>query len=652
MNEAKPYRSVAEVIEDRARWTIAKLAKLVQRGRADGWIEGAPAATAGVDAEVVVAVIEARTVKSTHAVVPMQWLAGRLGLASQELDVLWLLASIELSPAAARLAQVFGSAEAPDLTIQILQQLIGITNARLDALYGLGLIEMSCDTRLPHHRRAVRVNDRVIELARGELELDRELRDVASVHARVIVEGIVAPAIVAGVMARPAPLVIAVGPDGAGRSTMLADAAGRAGHGTLRVRTRELSREPQQLKRQFRAIVREACLLDVIPLFENVDGDAEHPARAAIELELRSFVGPVMASAHASFRVASRPVVSEVIEKPDREARAACWRDSLGGAREAVVAVAATQYTLRPGAIVAAARNALAACGGEVSAIETSTIQAGVRAQLGDQIGSLATRVDWRQTWDDLVLPPDQFEQIIELVARVRHRGQVLDTWGFADKVGKGHGVAALFSGPPGTGKTMVAGLIAQELGLDLYQVDLSKITSKFIGETEKNLAALFDAAESGQAIILFDEADALFAKRSEVKSSNDRYANLEVNYLLQRVEAFTGISLLTTNHESAIDDAFRRRLALHVRFPMPDEPHREQLWRAMLPAKAPVLGEIEFARLAAEFEMSGGYIKNAVLRGAYLAADEGGAISTVHLWRSARAEYEAMGKVAYQRAA
>jgi SpoVK/Ycf46/Vps4 family AAA+-type ATPase len=246
----------------------------------------------------------------------------------------------------------------------------------------------------------------------------------------------------------------------------------------------------------------------------------------------------------------------------------------------------------------------------------------------------------------------DQFDQVAELVARVRHRRQVLDAWGFGDKIGRGHGVAALFSGPPGTGKTMVAGLVARELGLDLYQVDLSKMVSKYIGETEKQLARLFDAAESGHAVVLFDEADALFAKRTEVKSSNDRYANLEVNYLLQRLESFTGISILTTNHETAIDDAFRRRLALHVRFPMPDEPQREQLWTAILPDRAHVARNVDHARLAREFEMSGGYIRNAALRAAYLAADEGDAIGMAHLWRAARAEYEAMGKVAYQLAA
>jgi SpoVK/Ycf46/Vps4 family AAA+-type ATPase len=195
----------------------------------------------------------------------------------------------------------------------------------------------------------------------------------------------------------------------------------------------------------------------------------------------------------------------------------------------------------------------------------------------------------------------------------------------------------------------MIAGLLARELGLDLYQVDLSRIVSKYIGETEKQLAALFDAAECGHAVLLFDEADSLFAKRTEVKSSNDRYANLEVNYLLQRMESFGGISILTTNHETSIDPAFMRRLAFHIRVPMPDDKHRALIWRAMMPNRAERAADLDFDGLAGGFAMSGGYIKNAALRAAFLAADDGQQITNGHLWRAARAEYEAMGKVAFQ---
>jgi SpoVK/Ycf46/Vps4 family AAA+-type ATPase len=273
-------------------------------------------------------------------------------------------------------------------------------------------------------------------------------------------------------------------------------------------------------------------------------------------------------------------------------------------------------------------------------------IEAGIRAVLDDRLGNFAKRVEVTQTWADLVIPEDQARSITELIARIRQRRVVYEQWGFAAKVGKGLGVSALFSGPPGTGKTMVAALIARELGLELYQVDMGKLVSKWIGETEKHLGELFDAAEAGHAILLFDEADSLFGKRTEVKSSNDRYANLETNYLLQRLETFTGICLLTSNHEANIDPAFERRLSLHVRFELPDEDERAKLWRAVLPAAAPV-ERIDFTSLARRYAMSGGYIRNAALRAAFLAADEDSAITTAHVEHAARVEYEGMGKLA-----
>src|SRR5688500_15999565 len=209
-------------------------------------------------------------------------------------------------------------------------------------------------------------------------------------------------------------------------------------------------------------------------------------------------------------------------------------------------------------------------------------------------------------------------------------------------------GLTALFSGPPGTGKTLVAGVVARELGLDLYQIDLSKLMSKWIGETERNLASIFDAAEDGQVILLFDEADSLFAKRTEVRSSNDRYANLEVNYLLQRLDSFEGIAILTTNASSSIDQAFKRRLSFRLSFPFPDEETREQLWRAHLPATLPTQGPLALDKLAHKYQLSGGYIRNACLRAAFLAArdGDGAGVSQAHLERAVELEFAELGKL------
>ena len=324
--------------------------------------------------------------------------------------------------------------------------------------------------------------------------------------------------------------------------------------------------------------------------------------------------------------------------------RETLWRQALPGAAQEDAAILANLYPIAPALVreVGSAATSLA----RGVAMKPQHIESAIRLVLDQRLAGLATRLTVTQTWDDLVLPEDQTTAILELLARIRERQLVYEDWGFAEKVGKGLGITALFSGPPGTGKSMVAGLIARALRVEIFQVDLSKIVSKWIGETEKHLAALFDAAEAGYAILLFDEADTLFGKRTEVKSSNDRYANQEVNFLLQRIETFGGICILTTNHETAIDEAFRRRLAVQVRFPVPEAAERRRLWAALIPSRAPREDDLGLDSLAQQFVMSGGYVKNAVLRAAFLAADEGTRITKAHLARAAHLEYEGMGKL------
>jgi SpoVK/Ycf46/Vps4 family AAA+-type ATPase len=222
----------------------------------------------------------------------------------------------------------------------------------------------------------------------------------------------------------------------------------------------------------------------------------------------------------------------------------------------------------------------------------------------------------------------------------------VFNDWGYGDRIGYGKGMIALFSGPPGTGKTMLAGLIAKALDLDIYQVDLATIVSKWVGETEKQLSKVFDSAERAHAVLLFDEADSLFAKRTEVKSSNDRYGNLAVNYLLQRLEQYTGVAILTTNKDAALDEALQRRLSLHLHLQIPEVEERVALWKSFMPSKAPIEPGLNFQEIAEDFELSGGYIKNAVLRAAFLAASEDSNITMAMLKRAAALELEDMGRV------
>jgi hypothetical protein len=304
----------------------------------------------------------------------------------------------------------------------------------------------------------------------------------------------------------------------------------------------------------------------------------------------------------------------------------------------------AARYTIGPGTIqrVVAMVEHRADDGNVEDAIDDA-----MRQHLETKIGAVATRIAKRATWSQIVLPNDIQDSIIELIARVRHRRRVFDTWGFDRVMTSSRGLTALFQGGPGTGKTLVAGAIANELGLELYRVDLSRVVSKWIGETEQNLAKVFDAAEEGQILVLFDEADSLFTKRTEVRSSVDRYANLEVNYLLQRLDTFEGVAILTTNFGSAIDPAFKRRLAVRLTFPFPDEDARERLWNVHLPPEAPRAGKLDLAGLARRYRMSGGYIRNAALRAAFLAAEEDSPLTQDHLERAVRAEFREVGKLA-----
>jgi hypothetical protein len=265
------------------------------------------------------------------------------------------------------------------------------------------------------------------------------------------------------------------------------------------------------------------------------------------------------------------------------------------------------------------------------------------RAQARQRLEGLAQRIEAKAAWDDLVLPEPQRRILREIALHVRRRRQVYETWGFADRLSRGLGISALFTGPSGTGKTMAAEVLAGELHLDLYRIDLSSVVSKYIGETEKNLRRVFDAAEEGGGILLFDEADALFGKRSEVKDSHDRYANIEVSYLLQRMESYSGLAILTTNLKDALDPAFLRRLRFVVQFPFPDPAQRAEIWRRIFPPQTPVNG-IDPEKLA-RLNVAGGNIRNIALNAAFLAAEDGKPVGMDHLLRAARGEYTKIEK-------
>jgi hypothetical protein len=517
-----------------------------------------------------------------------------------------------------------------------------------------GVLEVTSEPGTPKSLATWVVSPRTITHLCGSDELDPVLRRCA--HELVSTAGTESGYATAtlqllerAIADREQVVVCIEGPDGVGRRTLAAVAASEHGRQIIALDASRASIDPLAFRAEIRALVHECWLRDAVPLVARVDllgARSEH----LVALRDGLLVGPTLFTAMPGTALPELDarVIRTRIDPPAANARARIWTKALGGAfgLPAELTEVVRQYSLTPGSIGRAAANARMLSRGRE--LVGADIRAGVAAEVAERFGELASRVTVTQTWDDLVLPDDTLDDIKAFVSRAAQTSTVYDQWGFRDKLQRGLGLAALFSGPPGTGKTMVAGLIANSLNLDLYQVDLSQVVSKWIGETEKSLARIFDAASMGHVLLLFDEADSLFAKRTEVKSSNDRYANLEVNYLLQRIESFSGVAVLTTNLDSSVDPAFKRRLAVEIPFYAPEVAERQRLWQAMLPAAAPRAADLDFAQLARGFEdLCGGNIRNAVLRAAFLAAAESSPIGQSHLMRAARSEYRAMGKVA-----
>ena len=598
-----------------------------------------------------------REAESANASLPSQALQRRLGLSDQAMRAVWVLAAAAVDAGyraklAARIGGELVTADAlADVAYDGSRQLAMRELGCKGTLRRLAVIERS-DGRADVHesRRTWTIARRIVAWLHGDTGLDAELaplcrasepRAFAELALAAGVENAACEAARAG-----RAVVIASGSSGLGRRSVLVAAAHAAGRSVLEIDARLLSDDAVVIDGQLAAIVRECRLADAAPLVRDLDALDAAQLRSVGE-HIAELAGVVFAtsSGRAGAVRWDRPVIEVSVPPPPSSVRGKLWIEALGVEGEGDAELLATQYPLAPALIRRAAEAACAHAADR--AIAPHDVEAGVRSVLDDRLAGLARRIDVTQTWDDLVLPDDHLLAVRELVARVRRRRTVYEDWGFAAKLGKGLGVSALFSGPPGTGKTMLASLIARELGIELYAADTSKLVSKFIGETEKHLAALFDAAEAGHAILLFDEADSLFGKRTDVRTSNDRYANLETNYLLQRLESFTGICILTSNHEANIDPAFQRRLSLHLRLELPNANERAALWRAMLPESAPREARIDYSSLARRFEMSGGYIRNAAVRAAFLAADDEVPISDAHLHHAALVEYEGMGKIA-----
>ena len=430
------------------------------------------------------------------------------------------------------------------------------------------------------------------------------------------------------------PVVALGGPEPAAKREVAAAACESAGWSLVSMRAEAVPEDPADAAELRRLWERECALGGAALLVD---------AEAAVEPARRAAVGALVDGMQATVIVAAadpggfEPSLRVDLERAPVPERRELWAEALGpraaelnGRLDAVVG----QFALDPPAMRAAGAEALGGHSGDLGDRLWDACRVRSRPRLDD----LGQRIEASTGWDDLVLPAAQLAALRQIAAQARRRATVYEDWGFAARSRRGLGISVLFAGPSGTGKTMAAELLANELRLDLYRIDLSSVVSKYIGETEKNLRRVFDAADRGGAVLLFDEADALFGKRTEVSDSHDRFANIEVSYLLQRMEAYEGLAILTTNMRSALDQAFVRRLRFVVEFPFPDAAQRAEIWRRAFPAAVPT--EALDSEALARMDIAGGNIRNVALGAAFLAADEERAVRMDDVLAAARTEY------------
>ncbi len=436
------------------------------------------------------------------------------------------------------------------------------------------------------------------------------------------------------------PVIQLPGADVPSKQAIAAHAAAALGRHLHRVPIELLPTQTADIELFARLWQRESLLLPLALYLDmqDIDSTSANDGQAALVSRfLARSDGIFFLGVREMWLRAGRASVAFDVEKPTTEEQVSAWTQALGANADDLPGMLAAQFNLNLATIQHIAASELS---------ESANQQVPLSERLWDacllsarpSLDTLAQRLALKVTWDDLVLPDEETNILHQIAAQVQQRNTVYEQWGFADKMNRGLGINALFAGVSGTGKTRAAEVIANSLRLNLYRIDLSAVVSKYIGETEKNLRRLFDAAEDGGAILFFDEADALFGKRSEVKDSHDRYANIEINYLLQRMEAYRGLAILATNMRSALDTAFLRRLRFVVTFPFPGVAERKRIWQKVFPPDAP-LDTLDFDRLA-RLELTGGSIHNVALNAAFMAAHAGSNVTMALILSAARAEF------------
>ncbi|OBC00014.1 hypothetical protein A5784_20975 [Mycobacterium sp. 852013-50091_SCH5140682] len=620
------------------------LSRFLGRDHAAHESAGAPARQSVSDEAIANA---AARVADTEQLAPrpaLVELAVRLGLSRFERDMLLLCAALELAPSVAYLcARAHGNSQMRYPTFGLALEIFA--DPAWDAVSPQGglrfwkLVEVTPRSGEGLISAALRADERIVNYIKGLNCLDDRLAPLMTClespgaqdlppSQRLVAERIGREWLLA---ATGTPTVQLAGVDQAGKRLIATAAARQCGLLAYRLPADLIPSQPTDLDNLARLWQRESALLPLALYIDAEEVDDEHNlTRLAIGRLLARIGGASALAVRESWSDVGRQSVVVDVEAPTPAERADAWRACLPG------------DTDRAAGDALSAQFALEICDiSEIAAMATDSADAWreCRARTRPRLDALAQRLEPRVDWDDIVLP-DAARTLLERVAdQVSYRNVVYDDWGFGERINRGLGVSVLFAGPSGTGKTMAAEVLAARLHLDLYRIDLSAVVSKYIGETEKNLRKLFDAGESGGAILLFDEADSIFGKRSQVKDAHDRYANIEINYLLQRMEQYHGLAILATNMRAALDPAFLRRLRFVIEFTFPDVAERRLIWQKSFPANSPA-ATLDFDRLA-QLPASGGVIRNIALNAAFLAAAAGTKISMETVLSSARMEFE-----------
>ncbi len=540
----------------------------------------------------------------------------------------------------------------------------------------LEFLENGYVNAIPLLSKYLRVNERIAGYVMGSSYIDHELSSVAEVsYEQQALDSLIVSETIknrlknfikwiqdSGSDKLQNFLCVFYGPYGAGKNEAAAAVCRELGLPLLTVDMAAVVNLELPIKQTLEMAFRESLLLPAVLYFKNSDILFDDSDNSGVNSELflktvneNSWLSIIGSSKHLEVRgqLSAQRFIQLEFPVPDYNQRLDIWRKNLHGqcadSDETDIKELAGKFCFTGGQI----RNAIATADNRVLwrspenvRITLQDLYEGCRDQSNPKLNTLARRIKPTYTWQDIVLPKGQIAQLREITDYVKYKHVVYDDWGFNRKLSLGKGLNVLFSGPSGTGKTMAAEIIANELNMDLYKIDLSTVVSKYIGETEKNLSKIFYEAETSNAILFFDEADALFGKRSEVKDAHDRYANIEIGYLLQKIDEYTGVVILATNLRKNMDEAFVRRMHFTVEFPFPEREYRLRIWQNFFPPETPLDQAIDFQFLARNFKVAGGNIKNIALTAAFYAADGGKIVTMNHLILASKREFQKMGKL------